>query len=199
MISVAIENKRIGETQVLGPIALEIAAGETLAVVGPSGVGKTTLLRILAGLDRDFTGRVDAPARRAMVFQEPALLPWRSALDNLTLVAGVNTATARAALGEVGLGGLADRFPGQMSLGQQRRLSLARAFAAAPEVLLMDEPFVSLDAALVDEMLALTERLLAARTIATVFVTHSMAEATRLATRIVRLKGHPAMLDPSPA
>lgn len=195
MISVAIDSKRIGSTPILGPVAFDVARGETLAVVGPSGVGKTTLLRVLAGLDTEYRGRVGVPDRCAMVFQEPALLPWRSALENLTLVAGVDEATARDALGEVGLLPLADRFPGQLSLGQRRRLSLARAFSAAPDMLLMDEPFVSLDAPLVEEMLDLTERMLASRAIATVFVTHAMPEARRLATRIVQLNGNPATLS----
>ncbi len=195
MISVALDNKNIGNTPVLGRVAFDVAKGETLAVVGPSGVGKTTLLRVLAGLDTDFDGRVEVAARRTMVFQEPALLPWRSAIQNLTLVAGVSEDAARTALSEVGLLDLADRFPGQLSLGQQRRLSLARAFSAAPDVLLMDEPFVSLDTSLVGEMLDLTERLLASRAIATVFVTHAMIEAERLATRIVRLVGNPATLE----
>lgn len=195
MISVAIERKSIGQTPVLGRVAFDVAMGETLAVVGPSGVGKTTLLRILAGLDSGFEGSVEVPERRAMVFQEPVLLPWRSALENLTLATGSGKDTARAALGNVGLRDLADRYPRQLSLGQQRRLSLARAFSATPDMLLMDEPFVSLDASLVAEMLDLTERLLADRAIATVFVTHSMPEAERLATRIVRLTGNPAALS----
>ena len=179
----------------LGRVAFQVGAGETLAVVGPSGIGKTTLLRVLAGLDTDFEGQVKVPERRAMVFQEPSLLPWRSALQNLTLTTGVAEDMAREALGEVGLGDFADRFPGQLSLGQQRRLSLARAFSAVPDMLLMDEPFVSLDGSLVEEMLNLTARLLASRAISTVFVTHAMPEAQRLATRIVRLTGNPAILE----
>jgi ABC-type nitrate/sulfonate/bicarbonate transport system ATPase subunit len=192
MNAVEIQSKSFGAAKVLGPIAFTLTPGETLAVVGPSGIGKSTLLRLLAGLDTDFEGRIDLPAHRAMVFQEPTLLPWRNALANVTLVTGVTEAAARAALDDVGLVPSADLFPSQMSLGQRRRLSLARAFAAKPDLLLMDEPFVSLDQALVDEMIGLTEKLLASRPISTVFVSHAMYEAERLATRIIRLDGHPA-------
>lgn len=195
MISVNLRSKSVGATQVLGPIKLEVAKGEILALVGRSGIGKTTLLRVIAGLDTEFDGQIDVPKRRAMVFQEPALLPWRNVLENLTLVSGVSQTEARDALNEVGLSGLERRFPNQLSLGQQRRLSLARALSASPDVLLMDEPFVSLDEDLVDEMLTLVEKILKNREIATVFVTHSRREATRLATRVVRLTGSPATIS----
>lgn len=194
MNSIDIVSKSFGDTLVLGAITFTVAPGETLVVVGPSGIGKSTLLRLLAGIDTDFIGTVDLPERRAMVFQEPTLLPWRSTLDNITLVTGIGEDEARSALAEVGLDQLADHFPAQLSLGQRRRLSLARALSAKPDLLLMDEPFVSLDSALVEEMLRLTERLLASRPIATVFVTHAMEEAARLATRIVRLDGQPAAI-----
>jgi NitT/TauT family transport system ATP-binding protein len=194
MISVDIMSKSFGDSAVLGPISFTVAPGETLAVVGPSGIGKSTLLRLLAGLDSDYNGRVEVPARRAMVFQEPTLLPWRCSLENITLVTGTGEDAALEALAEVGLDQFSGHFPAQLSLGQRRRLSLARALSAKPDLLLLDEPFVSLDSALVEEMLLLTERLLASRPIATVFVTHAMDEAARLSTRVIRLDGHPAVV-----
>lgn len=185
-----------GGAALLGPLALSVAPGETVALTGPSGIGKTTLLRIIAGLHRGWRGRLDLPGRLAMVFQEPVLLPWRDAVQNITLTTGCTAAAARAALAAVDLADRAGHFPGQLSLGQQRRLALARAFAGQPDVLLLDEPFVSLDPALAEEMMALFERLRAARPLATVIVTHAPAEAARLATRILRLDGRPAMLLP---
>lgn len=183
-----------GPDHVLGAMALSLQPGETVALTGPSGVGKTSLLRVVAGLDRAFSGRRRASERIAMVFQEPVLLPWRTAIQNLTLVAHISADEARGWLEDVGLAGLGERFPGMLSLGQQRRLSLARAFASTPELLLMDEPFVSLDPALASEMMDLFERLAAARPCATLLVTHVRAEAERLAGRILRLEGRPARL-----
>ncbi|MCC5968065.1 MAG: ABC transporter ATP-binding protein [Natronohydrobacter sp.] len=186
-LQVVIRSKRFGATDVLRDLAFQVARGEVLAVLGPSGVGKSTLLRILAGLDTAFDGQVRREGRLAMVFQEPTLMPWRSALDNLRLTTGVNAQQAEAALSRVGLAGKGALYPGQLSLGQQRRLSLARAYAAKPDILLLDEPFVSLDPALVADMLALTESVIAEQRPATVFVTHARAEADRLATRQMML------------
>jgi len=187
VLDVEIRRKAYGSRTVLRDIAFPLESGETLAILGPSGAGKTTLLRIVAGLDPAFEGRVAFSGIAAIVFQEPTLLPWRSALENITLVTGVALPEAETALREVGLAGMESHRPGQMSLGQRRRLSLARAFAARPDLLLLDEPFVSLDAPLVAEMMALTERLIAKTRVATLFVTHAPAEAERLADRILRL------------
>ncbi|WP_372571794.1 ABC transporter ATP-binding protein [Ruegeria jejuensis] len=192
MIRVDIKTKRFGPTPVLSRIAFEIAAGETVALIGPSGIGKTTLLHLIAGIDRDYEGQITRPERQAIVFQEPTLLPWRSALDNLLLVhPDLSRSDALAALDSVGLTGKEALFPGQLSLGQQRRLSLARAFAGQPELLIMDEPFVSLDKDTAESMLSLTEELIAQHRPATLFVTHAQAEAERLATRILSLTAGP--------
>lgn len=195
MIRVDIRAKWFGATQVLGPVQFDIAPGETVALVGPSGIGKSTVLRIVAGIDSRFEGTVERPEEMAIVFQEPTLLPWRSARDNLLLTQpGLTPEGAEQALERVGLAGRGDAFPGHLSLGQQRRLSLARAFAGVPELLIMDEPFVSLDPEMAEQMMALTEQLIAETRPATLFVTHAEAEAARLATRVLHLDGQPATL-----
>lgn len=192
MIAVDVKAKAFGGTPVLGPIRFDIATGEAVALVGPSGIGKSTLLRIVAGIDPRFEGRVSRPDAMAIVFQEPTLLPWRSCAQNLMLLhPAMDAAAAQAALEAVGLAGKAALFPGQLSLGQQRRLALARAFAGAPAFLIMDEPFVSLDPQTAEAMLALTERLIATHRPAVLFVTHDLSEAQRLAPRILRLEAGP--------
>ena len=176
---------------VLGPIRLDMAEGETVALTGPSGIGKSTLLRVVAGLGRA-EGRVEAAEPVAMVFQEPTLLPWRTARDNLRIAARVTAPQADGWLERVGLPGLGARFPRSLSLGQQRRLSLARAFAARPRLLLMDEPFVSLDPETADAMMGLFARLRQDSGVAALIVTHVEVEAERLASRIAVLGGRPA-------
>lgn len=196
MIRIDIRAKSFGDTQVLGHIAFQIAPGETVALLGNSGIGKSTALRIIAGIDPDFEGTVIRPDALAIVFQEPTLLPWRSVLDNLTLIhPWLDRGAARDALSRVGLSDKDDLFPGQLSLGQQRRLSLARAFAGKPEFLIMDEPFVSLDPDTAEQMLSLTETLIAEEQPATLFVTHAQPEADRLACRTLALSGSPATLS----
>lgn len=196
VIAVDVTSKRFGDTQVLGRVRFDVAPGETVALLGPSGIGKSTLLRIVAGIDGDYQGTVQRPDAMAIVFQEPTLLPWRSALDNLLLTQpGLDKPAAEAALERVGLAGKGDAFPGQLSLGQQRRLSLARAFAGRPAFLIMDEPFVSLDPEMAAQMIGLTEELIAETRPATLFVTHARAEADRLADRVLTLSGQPATLE----
>ncbi|MGB3243376.1 MAG: ABC transporter ATP-binding protein [Sulfitobacter sp.] len=199
MIKVDIRSKVFGSTPVLGPIAFSVETGETVALVGPSGIGKSTLLRIVAGIDSDFEGQISRPDAQAIVFQEPTLLPWRSNMDNLRLIhPALSHVAAEQVLDKVGLAGKADLFPGQLSLGQQRRLSLARAFAGRPDLLIMDEPFVSLDAKTAETMLELTQTLINDVRPATLFVTHELREADRLADRILTLHSSPkgAVLAP---
>ena len=143
MIRVDIATKSFGRSEILRDISFAVKKGETVAILGPSGIGKSTLLRLIADTDRNFIGTIDRPDRMAIVFQEPTLLLWRSVLENITIVhESLAQEDALTALERVGIGDKADMFPGQLSLGQQRRLALARAFAGHPELLIMDEPFV---------------------------------------------------------
>lgn len=204
MIKIDVERKAFGENEILRDIRFEVADGETVAILGASGIGKSTLLRLIAGIDEAFEGEIVRPSNIAMVFQEPVLLPWRSALQNLTLVhPTLGEQAARGALERIGIADKAGLFPGQLSLGQQRRLALARAFAGRPELLVMDEPYVSLDPRTAEEMLELTEVLIAETRPTVILVTHSETEAKRLAQRTLRLAGRPATIvdaaNPAPA
>lgn len=190
-----LEAKSFGAQQILGPLRLTLGRGERVAILGPSGVGKSTLLRILLGLDRDWTGLREAPERLVAVFQEPLLLPWRDATANVAIAAGCDRATARAWIARVGLAGHESHYPRQLSLGQQRRLALARAFAARPDILLMDEPFASLDAETAARMVALTDALLRAEGAGLLIVTHDPDEAVALGARPLHLAGRPARLQ----
>ncbi|MCZ4088940.1 ABC transporter ATP-binding protein [Sinorhizobium psoraleae] len=195
MIKVDVRRKAFGEEEILREIRFEMEIGETVAILGTSGIGKSTLLRLIAGIDPAFEGGITRPEKIAMVFQEPVLLPWRSVLENLTLVhPELGTEAAHSALVRIGILDKAQLFPGQLSLGQQRRLALARAFAGRPELLVLDEPYVSLDPATAEEMLALTEALIAETGPAVILVTHSEVEAHRLARRCLRLTGRPATI-----
>ncbi len=196
MIHAQINTKSYGDTTVLKDISFSVEPGETVAILGPSGIGKSTLLRLVAGIDTDFEGTITRPDRNAIVYQEPTLLPWRSTLENITLIhPDLGQEAAQSVLSKVGLSGKLDLFPRQLSLGQQRRLALARAFATPPKMLLLDEPFVSLDATTSDEMISLTKELLDNARPATVLVTHNEDEAAELATRTARLSGQPATLN----
>ena len=188
-------NKRYGAVSVLADIDLRIAPGEFCVFVGPSGCGKSTLMRILAGLDRNFDGSVHAPAdgRVGMVFQEPRLLPWRSVENNVRLAAPhASDAEVEALFAALGLSEHRTHFPGELSVGLARRAALARAFAVRPTLLLLDEPFVSLDTPLARQLQRDLARLVESRSMITVLVTHDVDQAIALADRIFILSARPA-------
>ncbi|HWG84517.1 MAG TPA: ATP-binding cassette domain-containing protein [Deinococcales bacterium] len=175
---------------VLRDVNLRVRKGEFIAVIGPSGGGKSTLLRVIAGLLKA-TGRVDVAGRPAMVFQDHRLLPWQTVRGNvaLPLVLTGQGDDADAVLKRVGMTAFADLYPHQLSGGMRSRVAIARALAQRSEVLLMDEPFAALDA-LVRERFNEELKRLHARTGKTiVLVTHSIREAVYLADRVVLLRG----------
>jgi len=191
-----IRTKTFGDKPVLGEIAFEIDDGEFVALVGNSGVGKTTLLRIVAGLDRDFVGSRVAPQRIGVVFQEPRLLPWHTVAENVLLATDLADGHERAtqSLAEVGLAGLADAYPRTLSLGQSRRASLARALASGAELLLLDEPFVSLDESAAEDLRSLLDHMWRKQHLRILLITHDIEEASRLAQRVLVVAGSPARL-----
>ncbi|MGV3576490.1 MAG: ATP-binding cassette domain-containing protein [Devosia sp.] len=203
-LKISIDEKRYpGSTApTLSGFKAEIAPGSVTAILGPSGIGKSTLLRIIAGIDRDYSGHVTIngqPAAEAappgFLFQDPRLLPWLTALDNVrTAGVGVSIEQAIVALGKTGLAGQASLYPHQLSGGMQRRAALARALALNAGLLLLDEPFVSLDRALVEEMYNLIASIAASDGPTMLLVTHMAEDAARLANNVLILSGRPATI-----
>jgi NitT/TauT family transport system ATP-binding protein len=190
--------------QAFGPIDLEVRAGEFASLLGPSGCGKSTALRVIAGLLHPSAGDVAFPQGRpeiGFVFQEPTLMPWRSTLANTQLpleLKGVSRgeaeSRARDALARVGLQGFESAFPRELSGGMKMRVSIARALAAKPKLLLMDEPFAALDEptrqGLNDDLLKLWRE----DGLTVIFVTHSVYESTYLSTRVVVMTPRPGRI-----
>lgn len=182
--------RSFGDNVVLRGIDLEIAPGEFVAVLGRSGCGKTTLLRLLAGLDSGMTGEMRTGREPAVVFQDPRLLPWRTALQNVALGLrdGDPKARATAALAEVGLAGRERAWPRQLSGGQRQRVALARALVREPDLLLLDEPFSALDALTRVSAQRLVRELWELHRPAVLFVTHDVEEALLLADRTLLIE-----------
>jgi NitT/TauT family transport system ATP-binding protein len=207
-VAIAVESvsKAFGAVQALVDVDVRVRAGEFLSLIGPSGCGKTTLLKIIAGLVPADRGRVSVgdrvvtgPGREcSVVFQDFALMPWATVQRNVEfglLLRGVDAADragrARSAIAKVGLAGFEDAYPAQLSGGMQQRVGLARALAVNPRVLLMDEPFASIDEQtrrlFQDDLL----RLWSEERKTVVLVTHSMEEAIYLSDRVVVLSPRP--------
>ena len=193
----------------LDGIELQIEENEFVTLVGRSGCGKSTLLRIIAGLLRSSTGevriagaRVEGPRRDvALMFQRSALLPWRSVIENVMLPVDIfrldrrtHRARAEELLVLTGLEGFEDRRPTELSGGMQQRVALCRALVPNPSVLLMDEPFASLDALTREELSLELQRIWSEDRKTIVFVTHSIQEAALLADRIVVMTPRPGRL-----
>lgn len=192
---------RAGAHLAIKDLRFEAERGEFVCLVGPSGCGKTTLLNIIAGLDRDFVGRVtllpapdDRPAV-GYVFQNARLLPWRTVLENIELVMTPREDRRQRALelmAATELDGAAQVYPERLSVGMGRRVALARAFAADPQLLLLDEPFVSLDEPTANRLRLLLIDIWRRRPTTVLFVTHDLREAILLADRILLLSSPPA-------
>jgi len=183
--------------EVLRDIAFTVPRGRVAAFVGPSGCGKTTMLRIIAGLDRAYEGTIvqEFGGRIGMVFQEPRLLPWRTVEENVRLVApDASEATLARLFETLELAPHRAHYPGQLSLGLARRVALARAFAVEASLLILDEPFVSLDDALAARLRGELAKLIGSRPVTTLLVTHDVEEAIGLADRLFLLSAGPARI-----
>ena len=200
---------RSGRVEALRGIDLDIADGEFVAVLGRSGCGKSTLLRLIAGLLPVTAGEVtvaDAPVAHprpdvAMLFQRPALLPWRTVLDNVLLPVEIfgwkraqHRERARQLLKLTGLAGFEKRLPHELSGGMQQRVSLCRSLIGEPRVMLMDEPFSALDALTREELSGELQRVHMETSATVVLVTHSIEEAVLLADRVVVLSPRPGRI-----
>jgi NitT/TauT family transport system ATP-binding protein len=195
----------------LHEVDLSISQGEFVSLIGPSGCGKTTLLRVIADLEQISEGEVlvngmtprEARLQRAYgyVFQAPALFPWRTVLANVMLPLQIQgrdkrscESIAREQLGRVGLSGFERKYPWQLSGGMQQRVSIARALGFEPKLLMMDEPFGALDEITRDGLNDRLQQLWQRERRTVVFVTHSIAEAVYLSTRIVVMSPRPGRI-----
>ncbi|MET0699004.1 MAG: ABC transporter ATP-binding protein [Mycobacterium sp.] len=190
--------KVFGDNVVIDGLDLDIRAGEFVAMLGRSGSGKSTFLRALGALDGDVDGHLRVPARRAIVFQDPRLLPWQRVLNNVTIGLPSSAAVRRqalAALDEVNLTSKAKVWPRTLSGGEAQRVALARALVREPELLLLDEPFGALDALTRIKMHGLLLDLYRRHTPAVLLVTHDVDEAIALADRVIVLTDGVISLD----
>lgn len=194
MLDIDVRRKSFPQHLALEGLRFTVSEGEFACLIGPSGCGKSTLLNIVNGLDTDFEGRIGIRGTVATMFQSPRLMPWLTVLDNVRLVMEDSPSAqdkARALLQTMELGDWLEAYPNRLSGGMQRRVALARAFAIEPAVLLMDEPFISLDAPVANRLRTMLIELWQERRLTVLFVTHDLREALALADRILFMSGSP--------
>jgi sulfonate transport system ATP-binding protein len=196
--------------QALQNINLELAIGETCAIIGPSGCGKSSFLKVLAGIITNFDGTVEINGEPVMPQQQKigfipqnyGLLPWKNVYENICLGVKIkhkNNAEDKGTLAllmqQLGLGGLESRYPGELSGGQQQRVALARAFLLKPDLLLMDEPFSALDAMTREEIQDIFLHVWRKYSVSTILVTHYVEEAVYLGQKIVIMSAFPGRVS----
>jgi NitT/TauT family transport system ATP-binding protein len=201
--------RRDDQLLVLDDVSFDVRAGEFFAIVGPSGCGKTTFLRIVQGLDTPTSGSILLSGKplvgpgpdRGFVFQNDSLFPWRTVLRNVTFgnelrgdLRAKAVRTARSIISLVGLGGFENHYPHELSGGMRQRVNLARAINIEPDILLMDEPFASLDALTREAMQQELLRIVAETRKTVLFITHQIDEAVLLADRIAVFSARPGRL-----
>lgn len=188
------------ELEVLRDIRFSVEPGQFCCIVGPSGCGKTSLLNMISGLDENFSGSVDidggAPSAGpppGYMFQSSRLMPWLRVCENVELVTDDPVAREKVAelLGEIGLEDFVDAYPGQLSGGMRRRVALARAIVNEPSLLLLDEPFLSLDTPVANRLRRLLIDVCGRRSSTVLFVTHDLREALYLADRVLFISSRP--------
>ena len=188
---------------VLRDVRFGISGRELVVLTGPSGCGKTTLLNLIAGLDDDFDGQITLPEHRgdglplSYIFQEPCLLPWRTVRENIRLALSSPAQSGKRIawlLETMGLAGAADSYPQTLSTGMSRRVALARGFVVNAPLLLMDEPFSSIDERTAVRLRKLLLSQLESTPCTVLFVTHNLREALFLGDRLLILSGRPATL-----
>jgi NitT/TauT family transport system ATP-binding protein len=199
-------SKSFGGRNVLDGLSFDIETNTVVSILGPSGVGKTTVLRLISGALRPDFGRVEVTGSKiGYIFQDPRLLPWRTAVENVSLglrAEGIGKKEAEdVALGwmeTLGLAGFEKYYPAQLSGGMMQRVSIGRALAIEPDILLMDEPFSNLNVELKESLLAMMEEILKEYRTTVVYVTHDPSEAVRLSDKILTIRPGSILQETNP-